>query len=122
MLPQREYSGGIGVRLIQPPLAYIKKSSEGFTEGFMFAVSKGGGFLSSAVGVVTSPCVCATGLVGGGGFFSDGILPTFCTFGGGVAVARGGDFCGSVWARNDNAQSRPTIVKRICLIICGTEQ
>src|SRR5882757_5045855 len=88
----------MGVRLIQPPLAYIKKSSEGFTEVSMLAVSKGGGgFLSSGVGLVISPCVCATGLVSGGG----------------VAVANGGDFCGSVCARAVAAVSTPKRVRHV---------
>jgi len=51
-LPQREYSGGICVRLIQPPLDYMKKSYDGLTEVSMFAVSNGGAFLLSGVGVV----------------------------------------------------------------------
>src|SRR3984893_14712581 len=48
-LPQREYSGGISVRLIQPPSAYRKKSSAGLTDGSMLLGSigrDGGGFLS----------------------------------------------------------------------------
>src|SRR6266576_5971516 len=48
-LPQREYSGGISVFLIQPPLAYIKKSSCGFTDVSMFFGSRGGGFFSTLV-------------------------------------------------------------------------
>src|SRR5438105_11475639 len=75
----------------------------------MLAVSKGGGgFLSSGVRLVISPCVCATGLVSGGGLFSAGILPAVWTFGGGVAVASGGDFCGSVCASAVAAVSTPT--------------
>src|SRR5437870_7706237 len=103
----------MGVRLIQPSLAYMKKSSAGLTDVSMFAVSKGGAFLSSGVGVVISPCVCATGLVGGGGFFSAGILPAVWTFGGGVAVARGGDFCGSVCASAVAAVSAPKRVRHV---------
>src|SRR4029077_1907174 len=95
-------------------LAYKKKSSEGFTEVSMLAVSKGGGgFLSSGAGVVISPCVCATGLVSGGGLFSAGILPAVWTFGGGVAVANGGDFCGSVCARAVAAVSTPRRVRHV---------
>src|SRR5258707_1735066 len=98
----------MGVRLIQPPLAYIKKSSERFTEVSMLAVSKGsGGFLSSGAGLVISPCVCATGLVSGGGLFSAGILPAVWTFGGGVAVASGGAFCGSGFAQTVGAAGKP---------------
>src|SRR5437870_12438406 len=74
----------------------------------MLAVSKGGGgFLSSGVRLVISPCVCATGVVSGGGLFSAGILPAVWTFGGGVAVASGGDFCGSVCASTLAAVSTP---------------
>src|SRR5258707_10435295 len=108
----------MGVRLIQPPLAYIKKSSERFTEVSMLAVSKGsGGFLSSGVGLVISPCVCATGLVSGGGLFSAGILPAVWTFGGGVAVANGGDFCGSVCARAVSGVTPPKRARavRVCV-------
>src|SRR5258707_15568535 len=98
----------MGVRLIQPPLAYIKKSSERFTEVSMLAVSKGGGgFLSAGVGLVISPCVCATGLVSGGGLFSAGILSAVWTFGGGVTVASGGDFCGSGWASGGGGAGTP---------------
>src|SRR5438094_8526718 len=98
-MPQREYSGAIGVRLIQPPLAYIKKSSEGFTEVSMLAMSKGGAFLSSGVGVVVSPCVCATGLVGGGGLLSAAIFTAVRTFGGGGAMASDGGCCASGYGR-----------------------
>src|SRR2546430_17439825 len=80
----------------------------------MLRVSKGGcGFLSSGVGVVISPCVCATGLVSGGGLFSAGILPAVWTFGGGVTVASGGDFCGSVCARAGAALGPPQKVKDV---------
>src|SRR5205823_12424232 len=80
----------------------------------MLAVSKGdGGFLSSGVGLVISPCVCATGLVSGGGLFSAGILPAVWTFGGGVTVASGGDFCGSVCARAVAAVSTPKRVRHV---------
>src|SRR5438477_12992678 len=79
----------------------------------MLAVSKGGAFLSSGVGVVTSPCVCATGLVGGGGLFSAGILPAVWTFGGGVTVASGGDFCGSVCATAVAAVSTLSRVRHV---------
>src|SRR5438552_19214726 len=74
----------------------------------MLAMSKGGAFLSSGVGVVISPCVCATGLVGGGGLLSAGLFPAVWTFGGGVAVARGGDVCGSVCGNAVAAVSTPT--------------
>src|SRR4029077_11845662 len=108
----------MGVRLIQPPLAYRKKSSQGFTEVSMLAVSKGGsGFLSSGIGVVVSPCVCATGLVSGGGLFSAGTLPAVWTFGGGVTVANGGDFCGSVCARASRAHQEMKTISGIDLTI-----
>src|SRR5213076_142308 len=42
--PHREYSGGISVRLIHAPLAYLKKSSPGFTDGSTFFGSSGGAF------------------------------------------------------------------------------
>src|SRR2546430_16543856 len=80
----------------------------------MLRVSKGGcGFLSSGVGVVISPCVCATGLVSGGGLFSAGILPAVWTFGGGVAVANGGDFCGSVCGRGGAGGRTPRRVRAV---------
>src|SRR5438105_4966240 len=79
----------------------------------MLAMSKGGAFLSSGVGVVISPCVCATGLVGGGGLFSAGIFPAVWTFGGGVAVASGGDFCGSVCPSAVAAVSTPKRDKHV---------
>src|SRR5437667_12138269 len=44
--PHREYSGGISVRLIQPPSAYMKKSSCGLMDVSMFFGSSGGGFFS----------------------------------------------------------------------------
>src|SRR5262249_20701705 len=46
-LPQREYSGGICVRLIQPPLANMKKSSRGFTDESLLFASSGVGFFST---------------------------------------------------------------------------
>src|SRR2546430_16178136 len=80
----------------------------------MLRVSKGGcGFLSSGVGVVISPCVCATGLVSGGGLLSGGIVPAVWTFGGGVTVASGGDFCGSVCARAVGAVRSPKVVRGV---------
>src|SRR4029077_9540237 len=44
--PQREYSGGISVFLIQLPLANRKKSSPGFTDESPLLGSSGGGFFS----------------------------------------------------------------------------
>ena len=46
-LPQRVYSGGISVRLIQPPFAYEKKSSYGLTDVSKFDGSIGGGLFSA---------------------------------------------------------------------------
>ena len=103
--------------MIHPPLAYIKKSSEGFTDVSMLAMSKGGGFFSSGVGVVVSSSVCATGLVGAGGLFSAGIFPAVWTFGGGVTVASGGDFCGSVCAHAQRAHQEMKIISGNDLII-----
>src|SRR5215469_13194389 len=40
--PQREYSGGISVCLIQLPLANRKKSSPGFTDESLLLASSGG--------------------------------------------------------------------------------
>src|SRR5438552_19114110 len=74
----------------------------------MLAMSKGGAFLSSGVGVVVPPCVCAAGLVGGGGLLSAGIFPAVRTLGAGVAVASGGDFCGSVCGYAVAAVRAPT--------------
>jgi len=65
----------------------------------MFLRSSGGGFLSIAGFSVSPAGEVAFALVGGGGFvFSEGIFAASCTFGGGVAVLSGGDFCGSLWA------------------------
>src|SRR5947208_16914802 len=65
----------------------------------MFAVSNGGSSFGTAGGLAGSPSDCGTGLVGGGGTLSAGIFPGSWTFGGGVAVASGGDLTGSDCAR-----------------------
>jgi hypothetical protein len=71
-LPQREYSGGICVRLIQPPLAYMKKSSCGFTDRSLFPGSKGGGFFSTGGFAVSSIALGEAPETGGGGFWEFG--------------------------------------------------
>src|SRR5207249_10902363 len=72
-LPQREYSGGISVGLIQPPLAYIKKSSCGFTYKSLLLVSSGGGFFSTAVLSVSWIGLGVTVEAGGGALREFGV-------------------------------------------------
>src|SRR5438128_5011065 len=106
-LPQREYSGGISVRLIQPPSAYIKKSSAGLTAGSMSPGLIGRVLVS--VGVLAPFSLLAAGLVStaGGGPFSTGTFFASCTPGAGD-LPMSGDFSGSVCACKENTLNKLT--------------
>ena len=85
------------MRLIHPPFAYMKKSSPGFTEVSIFAMSNGGAFFSTGVDVA-APDAAVASADGAGGMASPFGLSDLCKAGGGV-LPSGGDFCGSLCAR-----------------------
>src|SRR6202011_368577 len=103
-LPQREYSGGISVRLIQPPFAYRKKSSDGLTDGSMSFISIGVRFFSILGLAASSDFVVSVDTIGVGLGLS-------------VSLAGGEFFCGSDWARKVSAQEKARSVTATCLII-----
>src|SRR5437764_5489936 len=101
-LPQREYSGGISVRLIQPPLAYIKKSSCGFTDKSLLLGSSGGGFFSTAGLSVSWIGLGDTPETGGGAFWEFGVA---------VAPPKGFGFRDSSCARMLNTEKSATRIR-----------
>jgi hypothetical protein len=102
-LPQREYSGGICVRLIQPPLAYMKKSSCGFTDKSLLPGSKGGGFFLTCSFAVPSIVLGETPETGGGVFWE---------FGAAVAIPKGFGFGDSFCALRLHALKSATSTRK----------
>jgi len=102
-LPQRDSSGGISVRLIQPPLEYWKKSSCALTDVSILPGSSGGGFFSVGFADLLSVPAGALVSTGGGGFPVVGLGLPVCGFG---EVPTTGDFSGSVCARKADAHKQ----------------